>query len=216
VAKPKRMLAAVETPSEQIFMDVLADAVRVVEETGLPYGLMGGIGSALHGRPRWTHDIDLFVRPGDAPFILDAFTAAGFRTERKNPQWLFKAFKKDVLVDILFRAMGDIYLDEEMSARIVEREFKGLRLKVIPPEDLIVIKAIVHDEETPRHWYDALGMLVRADLDWEYLLRRAQYGPRRLLSLLVYAQSIDLVVPDEVIGALHETIYRARGLEEKT
>jgi predicted nucleotidyltransferase len=207
------MLAAVETPKEQIFMDVLSEAVQVVESTGLPYGLIGGIGSALHGRPRWTHDIDLFVRPGDASFILDAFAAAGFRTDRKNPLWLFKAFKHDVLVDILFRAKGDIYLDEEMIARLVEREFKGLRVKVVPPEDLMVIKAIVHDEETPRHWYDALGMLVGAELDWQYLLRRAQYGPRRILSLLIYAQSIDLVVPDEVIAALFDMIYRAGDVE---
>jgi hypothetical protein len=206
-----RALAPAEPAPKENFLDVLRDAIGAVERTGLPYGLLGGLASAVHGRPRWTHDADLFVRPEDAGTILDALAASGFRTERTNPHWLFKAFRDGILVDVLFRAKGDIYLDDAMIARLVRRDFKGLRVNVIPPEDLLVIKAIVHDEETPRHWHDALGVLVRGDLDWEYLLQRAQYGPRRVLSLLLYAQSNDLVVPDSVIEALYDAIYRPRG-----
>src|SRR5207249_4985906 len=118
----------------------------------------------------------------------------GFATQRTNPHWLFKGIKRGVLVDVLFRARGDIYLDDEMIERLVETDFHGVRLKTVPREDLLVIKAIIHDEETPRHWSDALALIAAADLDWEYLLRRAQHGARRVLSLLLYAQSADLVV----------------------
>ena len=59
----------------------------------------------------------------------------------------------------------------------------GVDVPAIPPEDLIVIKAIVHDEESPRHWHDALGVLAGTSLDWDYLLERAKLGPNRLLSL---------------------------------
>jgi len=45
---------------------------------------------------------------------------------------------------------------------------------VVPVEDLIVMKAIVHDEETPRHWGDALAMLPGNEIDWEYLLLTAR------------------------------------------
>ena len=49
---------------------------------------------------------------------------------------------------------------------------------MIAPEDLIVIKAIVFDEETPRHWYDALALIPRGELDWDYLLRAGAQGAR--------------------------------------
>jgi hypothetical protein len=77
---------------------------------------------------------------------------------------------------------------------------------VIPPEDLIVIKAIVHDEETPRHWHDALGVIARAQLDWDYLLARASHSPRRVLSLLLYALSLDLWVPASAVRRLAERV----------
>jgi hypothetical protein len=100
-----------------------------------------------------------------------------------------------------------------MIARLRRVAFKGRRIMVIPPEDLLVIKAIIHDEETPRHWADALGIIASSDLDWDYLLARAQHGARRVLSLLLYAQSTDLVVPDAVIRSLFETIYPSREAE---
>jgi predicted nucleotidyltransferase len=133
--------------------------------------------------------------PETAMIALEALGENGFRTERTNPAWIFKAFRDDVLVDLIFKARGDIYLDVEMLRRSSVLAYRGTRVRVIPPEDLVVIKAIVHDEETPRHWHDALGVIARGALDWDYLVERAQHSPRRVLSLLLYALSIDLWVP---------------------
>jgi len=72
-----------------------------------------------------------------------------------------------------------------------------------------VIKAIAHDEETPRHWFDALGILARGGIDWDYLVRRASRGPRRVLSLLLYALSMDLVVAPEAVRALERVVLAA-------
>src|SRR5437764_13957767 len=105
---------------------------------------MGGVGSAAVGRPRWTHDIDFFVRPEDAHRVLKAFEKAGFTTEETYPDWLFKAFLDDVLVDVIFKSSGGILLDDEMLARGGEGEFKGQRVRLIAAEGLIVIKAVVH------------------------------------------------------------------------
>jgi hypothetical protein len=44
-------------------------------------------------------------------------------------------------------------------------------------------------------------------LDWDYLVRRAAKGPRRVLSLLLYATSLDLVVPARVIRAIHDFAF---------
>ena len=150
--------------------EVMGEAVRALDKDAIDYVLIGGQASALLGRPRCSSDIDLLVTPEDAPLALDALGRAGFRTERVNPHWLFKAFRNDVLVDLLFKVRGEIYLDDEMLRRSTLRRFRGMQVRVVPPEDLIVMKAIVHDEETPRHWADALAILPVTDLDWDYLL----------------------------------------------
>jgi hypothetical protein len=66
----------------------------------------------------------------------------------------------------------------------------------------VVLMAIVANELSPRHWLDALAILATTDVDWEYLLRRARRGIRRVLSLLLYAQSNDLPVPTSVVREL--------------
>ncbi len=195
-----------EVPDE-VFFGVLDEAIEVVEAARIPYALMGGIASAAMGRHRWTHDIDFFVRPEHARPALKALGERGFRTEETDQAWLYKAFKADVLVDVIFSAKGEIHFDEEVAGRVRAVEFRGRHLRVVAPEDLIVMKAIVHQEHTPRHWHDALGILAGGGMDWDYVLRRARYGRRRVLSLLVYAQANGLDVPDAPIRSLFESIY---------
>jgi hypothetical protein len=193
---------------EQTFLEVLDDAVVALESSGVSFAAMGGLASAMYGRQRWTHDADFFLRDRhDAAMALRHLRRAGFVTQETDENWLYKGIKRGVLVDLLFKAKGDLYYDEEMIARTQQREFKGRTLPVIPPEDLIVIKAIIHDEATPRHWYDALGIIAGAELDWDYLLLRSRHGPRRMLSLLIYAQSNDLIVPDRPVRELFAAIY---------
>ena len=191
------------------FKQVLRETVEALDGAGLQYALMGGIASTGLGRPRWTHDIDVFVRPSEAEAVLGALAEAGFDTERTNPSWLFKGFKCGVLVDVIFHSTGGFYLDDEMIARTVQREFMGHRVRLIAPEDLLVIKAAVHDEHGPRHWHDALGVIGVNEIDWDYLLRRARRAPRRVLSLLVYAHSLDMAVPNYVVRALFQEIYES-------
>lgn len=169
--------------------------------------MLGGLASSLVGRPRWTHDIDFLVRPDDARQVLGALEHAGFRSEETDPVWIYKAFKDGVMLDIIFMVTGGIYLDEEMEQRSVIREYDGLAVRIPSPEDQIVIKAIVHREETSRHWFDALAILGRAQLEWEYLLHRARLGARRVLALLIYAQSMDILIPNWVIRRLYEEVY---------
>ena len=193
--------------ADATFVRVLREAVEAVDRAGYAFLVLGGLASSLVGRPRWTHDIDFLVRPDDARDVLEALRGAGFTTEETDPIWIYKAFKDDVMVDVIFMVMGGIYLDDEMQSRSIERDYEGLRLRIPSPEDQIVIKAIVHREETSRHWFDALAILGRAQLDWTYLTRRGRVGARRLLALLVYAQSADILVPTWVIRRLYEEIY---------
>jgi predicted nucleotidyltransferase len=193
---------------EELFLTVLSETIAAVDDKDIPYVLMGGISSATLGRPRGTNDIDLFVRPEGARLTLEALTASGFTTEETDPRWLFKGFKNEIMVDVIFRSTGDIYLDDEMLAHARVVDVRGCAARIIAPEDLLIIKALTADEHMPHHWHDALGVITGSDLDWDYLVSRARrHGARRVLSLLLYAQSNDLGVPVKPVRVLFEAIF---------
>ena len=165
-----------------VFLDVLDRAIDAVRGTGEPFALIGELGSAAFGRDRGTRDIDLFVRPASAPVVLDALEEADFTVEVVDDHWLFKAHRAGIDVDVIFRATRDILFDDEMAARLTDATIYGRALPVVSAEDLLVMKALAAGEDTARYWYDAIAILARHDLDWEYLLLRArQHGARRIL-----------------------------------
>lgn len=213
-------MLAPETASKKASVDhgdddrlpvVLDETMAALREAGIQFLLIGGVGSCVFGRDRGTRDIDVFVRPESAENVLSALAARGFRTKKEYEHWLYKAWKDDVLVDVIFRSSRDILLDQEMLDRARIVTFRGREVPVAPPEDLIVMKAVAASEDTPRYWYDAIAMIAQTELDWDYLVARArQRGARRILSLLLFADSVDLVVPPEPIEALYEAIGSRR------
>lgn len=189
------------------FNRVLAQTIEAMEGSGIRYLFIGGIASRGLGRPRSTHDIDLFVMPEEAELALRALAKNGFKTEKTDPTWLYKGFKENILVDVIFKSKGDIYLDTEMYQKMITIDFQGKNLRLIAPEDLVIIKAAAHSELTPNHWHDAIALLSYANIDWQYLIKRARRAPRRILSLLLYAQSNDIWVPNNVIYDLFFNIF---------
>jgi predicted nucleotidyltransferase len=209
--EPRRMLVQAATlgdDGDQV-LGVLDRTLDVVRSAGIPFLVIGEIASAVWGRDRGTNDIDLFVRPEASPRVLDLLGDAGFDTRVVYDHWLSKAHADDVDVDIIYRASRDILLDDEMLERASWVDYRGRTLPVAPPEDLVVMKAGATREDTARYWYDALGILTTATLDWDYLVKRArQHGPRRMLSLLLFATSVDMVVP---MGPIKELFAAVSG-----
>jgi predicted nucleotidyltransferase len=202
---------------KDLLLAALDDATAALREGNVTVLVMGGIASAAFGRPRATWDIDLFVRMADAERALDVLRTRGFETEVVYEHWLSKAKRDGVTVDVICRSTPDIMLDEEMLARAVTREYQGRLLTLVPPEDLVVMKALAASEDTPRYWYDALGVIGHTELDFEYLIRRARAsGSRRVLSLLLYAWSNDLVVPTDSLRTLFELVTMSRAAPRST
>jgi predicted nucleotidyltransferase len=188
------------------YADVLRSATEALDRQGLAHLVFGSIATRELGRRHEVHsdeDIDLFVRPPDAPAAMAALEAAGFVGHAHDAAWISKAKRGGVTVDVIFKAAGRMYVDEEMLARAVRATPFGFEVRLIPAEDLVVIKALLHDEDRAFDWFDALALLSRTDLDWEYLLRRAAaFGALRVLSLLIFAETNGIQVPPEVIRDL--------------
>lgn len=190
------------TEIEDHFSDVLAEVGVILDAARIDHALIGGIASSVLGRPRTTRDIDVFVKPHDADAALTALGERGFVIDRLDAAWIFKATKHDIQVDLIFYTRYGIYLDDAMVEHARAATYRGAKLRVVAPEDLIVMKAVAHDEATPRHWHDALGLLTSSELDWDYLLARSRRAQHRVLSLLLYARSLDYFIPGRVIAAL--------------
>lgn len=186
---------------------ILFEAIDILEVSDIPYALIGGFAAKSLGRPRITHDIDLFVRPDDADKVLNVLEAKGFTSQKRDPFWLFKAWRENILVDVIFKSSGDIYFDEEVRSHVRRVPYLGKFVNAISPEDFIVIKAAAHQEHNPHHWHDALSVLKQGNIEWEYLLRRARHAPRRILSLLIYGQSNDIAIPNDVIQRLYRSVF---------
>lgn len=95
-------------------------------------------------------------------------------------------------------------LDDQGIAHARRTSVYGVALPLIT-EGLVFVLGVSAQEDTP-YWYNALSVLVKTDIDWSYLLRRATRDPERMLSLLAYARGVGLSVPREVLTRLCEGI----------
>jgi hypothetical protein len=117
---------------EQQHEEVLARAVDVLDRAGIPFALMGGLAAATVGRERSTKDVDLFLTRDAAEAALGHLEDAGFRTERTDPAWLFKAFWGESLVDLIFESSGGILFDEEVRGHLRQVSVPGRQVPALP------------------------------------------------------------------------------------
>lgn len=208
---PETAIEVTEADDGDLFLRVLDEALEALSTADIPFLLIGGIGSAVYGRDQGTRDIDVFVRPETARRVLEVLESRGFETKEVAERWLAKAMRHGVLVDVIFRSTRDILLGDEMLDRSRVMPFRGRKVPLAPPEDLVVMKACAMSEDTSRYWYDAVSIIAHSELDWDYLVARArEHGARRLLSLLLFATSLDIVVPSEPIETLYDAIGAGR------
>ncbi len=194
------------------FVRAFRQVVDTLEADGVPYLIAGGLAAKMYGKRRTTHDIDLFVKPSDAPRTMKALSQAGFATEITFPDWLYKAYKFDVMVDIIFRSEGNVIVDDEILNRARPMEYRGRVVPVVPPEVLMFMKIFaLHDTHAAnthwRHWRDALSVLRNVPLDWDFMYRKAmELGARIVLGFLLLAEVEGVRSDEEAVGRLARAV----------
>jgi predicted nucleotidyltransferase len=199
--------ARTEDEDPSAFRHVLCRAGRALERASVPHLVFGSVASSHYGKPAASGDVDVLIAPADEGRALEELRRTGFETDETDQTWLSKAFLDGVMVDLVTQLTGDLFLDDEMLAHARRAMVGGCEVSMVSPEDLVLIEAATNSPETEAHWYLAIGILMRTELDWDYLLERARLAPRRILSLLVYAQSDDIEVPDRVVRQLLDRLY---------
>lgn len=166
--------------SEQPFGEIkesIKNVAAALREADVDFLLGGGLAAWAYGGPGTEHDLDVMVRADDAERALQALADAGMRTEKPPEGWLYKAWDGDVLVDVIFRAVGDD-VDEGMFARAEQLEVNAVPMKVMSLEDVMVTKLLALDEhaldyERPLEFARSL----RERIDWDAVRERTAESP---------------------------------------
>ncbi len=123
------------------------DLLKILNDHGVAYLIVGGYALAFHSEPRSTGDLDLFVGddPHNARALFEALTDFGAPLEGLAPLDLTNGFfrmgRKPVMVDISTRIDG-VAFEAAWSRRVrsvIDPE-SGLAVTVLAREDLIANK----------------------------------------------------------------------------
>lgn len=165
--------------------EVLFDMVDLCTADRLDYAVMGGIAVRIHGIPRPTYDVDVTIAASSAELnaLFEGLEARGYTV----PQ-VYRAGWQDRVADMpivkvrcfLEEGFGidvDLFLAETefqkaLLQRTVDAEYQGRSIKVVSPEDLILLKLLA---SRPRDLGDIQDILfTQGSLDITYMRQWAQ------------------------------------------
>jgi hypothetical protein len=185
---------------------VFREAVALLEDASYDYAVGGGIST-----DHWTTgaemigDIDVVIREDDGPEILRLLSDAGYETAEMEHSWLHKAFKDDVTIDLMYELKNGTRLDERFKEHRRRGELFGTTAYVICPEDQVASLAGAVDGETiGQHWYNMISIMANNEIDWDYLVTRAERLPLRMLSVVYFAMNERVPVEKGVVERLLE------------
>jgi len=159
---------------------VLRAVLPILERIGIPYILTGGIAATLHGRPRFTQDIDIVIDPTKAQLLqlLDALDP-NFAVNHDAAEDAyagrdeFNAIHRTLIFKVDFWFSTGSAFDRSRFVRAQTLEVApALIARVATPEDVIISKLLwLQQGATERSAADVRG-IVRArgaQLDLAYL-----------------------------------------------
>jgi len=134
--------------------------VEAAMAAGLRYAVVGGLAVGAWGVPRATRDVDLYVElpAGARPRLQAELERRGFHVPAMDAELerfgVFRSRSRDGVSLDVFDAVGP--LGEAVLAHCREIDLEGLRLAVVAPEELVVLKAF---SDRGRDSEDLAGLL---------------------------------------------------------
>ena len=127
---------------QQDFRDLLAS----LNEHDVEYLIVGAFALAYHGVPRFTGDLDIYVRPtvGNADRVVQALGAFGFRFDElsaadfTNEDLVVQIGRPPVRVDLMTAITGVTWTDARMHA--VSASYGDVSVRFLGREQLVANK----------------------------------------------------------------------------
>lgn len=172
------------TPAHAFYAEVL----KILKDSKFTFMVAGGFAvNAYTGLQRPTKDIDIFVKAGDYPKILNKFTSLGYKTQVSDERWIAKIFKGKLYVDLIFGSSNLVApVTDDWFRDSGTAKFFNYEVRIPSVTDLIVSKVFIQNRDR----YDGadvahLILLKHHDINWERLLcSLEQYWEVLLIHLL--------------------------------
>lgn len=133
----------------------LFDALRAVaacmDEHGAPHALIGGVAASILARPRYTDDVDILISMAEIHWqpLLDCGTRFGIVPRipnalafaRRSRVLLLRHEPSEVDVDV---TIAQIPFEEAIIERATRQTVEGIAIRIVTPEDLVVMKIVAH------------------------------------------------------------------------
>ncbi len=127
----------------------LGTILSLLEASGSGGVVIGGVAAATLGQPRFTHDIDLCaaLTSEELPGFYAAAAARGLQPRtadyiafsKLHRMILLRDVERNTDVDI---SMAALPFEFEAIARALSVDMEGLKVPIVSPEDLIIMKAV--------------------------------------------------------------------------
>jgi predicted nucleotidyltransferase len=155
----------------------LKKAASALGRAQIPFLVGGSVACWVRGGPEPRKDVDLMLREADAERALALLESIGMRPERPPENWLLKAWEGDVLIDLIFHALG-LPVNDDVFARAEEWNVFSMQMKVASLEDVITTKLLALNEQTLdfRHLVQ-IARAVRERVDWQAVQARTDGSP---------------------------------------
>jgi len=126
-----------------------SELLALLNEHGVEYLIVGGYATAFHGAPRFTGDLDLYVRPApaNAELLMSALSEFGFgnagisESDFTKPDLVVQLGVPPVRVDILTSISGVGW--EEAESGAVEGTYGNVPVRFLGRSQLIANKKSV-------------------------------------------------------------------------
>lgn len=165
-------------PSESQW-PIYCAVIQQARARGIQYAIGGGLAVEAYTIHRVsTKDIDLYVTPEDRDAMIEVVTECGlgdyYEVHPYDRNWIYRSYSGEVIVDIIWSMPNQrTQVDAEWLNRGRHIDIHGLRLRVLPPEELIWAKLYVLQRDRC-DWPDILNLIhaTAPELDWDHLLDR--------------------------------------------
>ena len=173
------------------------DALKLLNKSKIPFMLAGTLAVRVYtGIDRETKDMDIFVKPSDYPKVLSFFAESGYKTGVEDERWLAKVHKNRAYFDVIWNLQNaQTHVSDDWFTHSQSGELFGLKVRVLPPTELIFAKSFVQD----RLKYDGsdiahIILLKHKDVDWKRLLN---YMEQYWEVLLFHILNFRFIYPSE-------------------
>lgn len=165
--------------------------IELAQAREIPFAIGGGFAAISYtGQWRNTKDLDFFILPEHRQAMIQAVTDTGlsdyFAVKEYDRGWIYRSHQGDTIVDLIWMmANRRAQVDKAWLERGPEIDVRGLKLRLIPPEETLWCKLYILQRDRC-DWSDALNIVysLGPELDWQHLVNRMQEDTPLLSALL--------------------------------